>query len=343
MKILIVTDAWTPQLNGVVRTYEHLNKKLLEAGHDVHIISPQNFSNTVPMPGYKEINLVLFPYRKIKTLINDLGELDTIHIATEGPLGWAARKYCLKHRKKFTTSYHTQFPDYLARRVSKYLPILHKPFHTIGIKLVRRFHKPSNALLVTTQSMANQLIEWNFKPQIYPFTKGIDREIFKLGKKNLFDDLPRPIALYVGRLAIEKNIEDFLTMEWEGSKVIVGHGPDAEMLQKKYPDAYFVGTKTDQDLADHYRSADVFVFPSRTDTFGIVLIEALSCGLPLAAYNAIGPRDIITTDELGSLNNDLSTAAHTALKNGSPKERHQHVKEKYTWEIAMENFLNASK
>ncbi len=343
MKILIVTDAWAPQLNGVVRTYENLKEKLIEAEHEVYVISPQDFPNCKSMPGYKEIDLALFPYKKMKTLINNLGELNTIHIATEGPLGWAARKYCIKHNKKFTTSYHTQFPDYFARRVCKYFPFLYKSAHSIGIKYVREFHKPSNALLVTTQSMADQLISWEFKPQIYPFTKGIDKEIFNLGDATLFKDLQKPIALYVGRLAIEKNIEDFLKMTWKGSKILVGHGPDENMLKKKYPDAIFAGKKTSEELANHYRSANVFVFPSRTDTFGIVLIEALACGLPIAAYDVIGPRDVITSDKLGYLYDDLSVAAHEAMYCGSQQERHDHVREKYTWAIAMDNFLNASK
>jgi glycosyltransferase involved in cell wall biosynthesis len=340
MKIMIITDAWHPQLNGVVCTYEHLKENLEAQGHNVRIISPQDFKSRYTMPGYKEIDMVYGAYKPIKTYIEEYAP-DTIHIATEGLLGWTARKYCLKHKIKFTTSYHTQFPDYAAHRVTKYLPFLEQPTHALTVRLIKKFHAPSSALLVTTQSMASQLKSWGVKTPIHPFTRGVDTALFYPTISKVLDHLLRPIALYVGRLAIEKNIEEFLEMPWQGSKVIIGHGPDENMLKTKYPSAHFMGKKTKVDLADHYRASNVFVFPSCTDTFGIVLIEALACGLPIAAHNAIGPKDIIINDTLGSLNDDLSKAALKALKNGTKKDRHTHVIENYTWTKATAQFLMA--
>lgn len=341
MKILIISDAWLPQVNGVVRTYEYLKQYLEKDGHDVKVIGPSDFTRRFPMPGYKEIELVPFPYRRLAPKIEDFAP-EAIHIATEGPLGWAGRKYCIKNGVKFTSSYHTQFPDYVARRFSLFLPFLYKFIHGLGIKFIKKFHEASNSLLVTTESMANELKGWGIKPPIQKFTRGIDANIFHIGAQNLFSDLPRPIAVYVGRLAIEKNVEEFLEMDWQGSKVVVGHGPDEEMLRKKYPHAHFMGKKTGRELADHYRSADVFVFPSRTDTFGMVLIEALACGLPVAAHDVIGPQDVIIHHGLGFLREDLSQAAQKAMKKGSAVERNRYVNENYTWEKATEQFLKAT-
>ena len=340
MKILIISDAWHPQVNGVVRTYEYLNKTLEAQGHEVCVFGPAEFKYRFAMPGYKEIELVPMPYARLKRKIENFAP-DMIHIATEGPLGWGARKFCLRTGRKFTTSYHTQFPDYVARRLCYFIPCLYPVIHRLGVKMIRKFHAPSTAMLVTTKSMSDQLQQWGIKTPIFPFTRGIDTALFHPGKKKLFDDLTKPVALYVGRLAIEKNIEEFLSMPWQGSKVIVGHGPDKEMLQKKYPSAYFVGKKFGEELADHYRSADVFVFPSTTDTFGIVLIEALACGLPIAAHDAIGPRDVVVNDKLGALDNNLEKAAEQAMKKGCAQERHDYIKENYTWEKAAEQFLTA--
>jgi glycosyltransferase involved in cell wall biosynthesis len=342
MKILIISDAWKPQLNGVVRTYEYLKKTLENAGHTVKVIGPSSFKNRFPMPGYKEIELVPLPSKRLFRFIEEFNP-DAIHLATEGPLGWSGRKYCLKNNIKFTSSYHTQFPDYIARRLCYFLPFLYKFIHGLGVKVVKKFHEPATALLITTNSMAKELKRWGIKPPIQMFTRGIDTELFYPGEKNLFHDLPKPVALYVGRLAIEKSVEEFLEMEWSGSKVVVGHGPDEEILQKKYPQAIFTGKKTGKELADHYRSADVFVFPSRTDTFGIVLIEALACGLPVAAHNVIGPKDIIKHGSLGVLDEDLAKACKLAMSEKFvPKERFDYVVQNYSWQRAMEQFLEAS-
>lgn len=341
MKILVISDAWHPQINGVVRTYEYLGEALQNMGHDLHVIGPADFPFTISMPGYAEIKLALMPYNKLKTYIEDY-QADHIHIATEGPLGWAGRKYCIKNSVEFSTSYHTQFPDYLAKRISKFLPFLYNPVYRLAKNFVRKFHAPADILYTATPSLEKQLRDWNFAPPLKRLTRGAVLDLFYPGEQSHFKDLPSPIALYVGRVAIEKNIEDFLSMEWEGSKVVVGDGPSLQELKKQYPETLFTGKQEGKDLAALYRSADIFVFPSKTDTFGIVLIEALASGLPVAAYNVMGPCDIINESFLGALNDNLSLAAKQALNAPKTKEdRAQHVKEYYTWENAAKQFIEA--
>ena len=340
MKILTVSDAWLPQLNGVVRTYEYLNAELEKLGHSTHVIGPVHFPWRIPLPGYKEIELVLFPYRRLKKIIK-FHNPDHIHIATEGPLGVAARKYCVKHRYPFTTSYHTHFPDYLAQRVSKRLPFLYKPVRQMAIARLRRFHAPASSMFVATQSLENELRSWGFKTPMARLSRGVT-DIFRPEGKKAMQDLPKPIALYVGRIAIEKNLDAFLSMKWDGSKVIIGHGPAVEELQTAYPDAHFVGKKEREELAAYYRSSDVFMFPSKTDTFGIVLIEALASGIPVAAYDVTGPRDIITKPLLGFLGDDLAENAKKAIAyNGSAAQRHEHIREHYSWPAVAQQFLTA--
>ncbi len=348
MKLLIVTDAWHPQVNGVVRTYEHIITELEKTGHDTHVISPSDFPLTIPMPGYPEIHLALAPYKHLKRLIETQCP-DYIHVATEGPLGWAGRRYCIKHNKPFSTSYHTQFPDYTAKRVAKFFPFMYGPIykavHKLGRHYVRSFHSPADALMVATRSLEDELKSWGFETPFFRVTRGANLEQFYPGDKMHFHDLTEPIALYVGRVAIEKNLEDFLEMEWEGSKVIIGDGPNISALSQKYPDTHFLGTKEGEELAAYFRSADLFVFPSRTDTFGMVLVEALASGLPVAAYNVTGPKDIITNNTLGALHeHDLTEAARKALNNaGNPQDRAQHVKTHYNWKKAAEQFAIAMK
>lgn len=341
MKILIISDAWHPQLNGVVRTYEYLTEELVREGHEVKIIGPADFPLKIPMLGYAEIELVIGAYGRLAKMI-DAEKPHHIHIATEGPLGLAGRKYCVRRKIPFTTSYHTQFPDYVAKRVGHYLPFLHNPTHYLAKRFVRWFHAPAGAVLVATPSLEAQLREWGFTVPLLRFSRGVNLDLFFPGEKKLFRDLKKPIALYVGRIAIEKNLEDFLAMDWPGSKVLVGEGPSLPFLKSKYPDAHFAGKKTGPELAECYRSADVFVFPSRTDTFGIVLVEALASGLPVAGYDVTGPKDIITDSSLGALHeSNLGHAAREALKNGNPEERSRHVKQNYTWENAARQFLGA--
>lgn len=341
MKILIVSDAWLPQLNGVVRTYEYLIPPLCALGHDVRVIGPADFRFVVPLPGYKEIKLALFTGNLLEKLFKDAPP-SHLHIATEGPLGRAAMRVGKKLGLDISTCYHTHFPDYVAKRVRKIFPPLANPLRKFSIASLRRFHSRARVMFVATDSLKEELHSWDFTVPMAPLTRGVDKNIFHPGSKNLFGGLPRPVALYVGRIAIEKSIEDFLQMPWQGSKVVVGHGPDLEKLKKKYPDAIFTGKKTGMELGDHYRSADVFVFPSRTDTFGMVLIEAMACGLPIAAYNVTGPKDIVTNDCLGAVGDDLAAAAQKALQYGTAEQRHAHVHENYTWEKAAGQFISAA-
>ncbi|MCB1784553.1 MAG: glycosyltransferase, partial [Alphaproteobacteria bacterium] len=253
-----------------------------------------------------------------------------------------ARRHCLQNKIEFTTSYHTQFPDYVAKRFAWLIPPLYDAVHRAGIRNVRRFHAPSSAVFVATQSLAEQLESWNFKAPLKQMTRGVDFSVFHPGEKKILNDLKGPIALYVGRLAIEKNLEAFLNMDWPGSKVLVGDGPIRQSLQSRYPDALFAGKKTGHELADYYRAADIFVFPSKTDTFGIVLIEALACGIPVAAYKVTGPKDIITEGYLGALHEtDLAAAAQKALKSPDPAKSHAHVREFYSWETAGKQFFES--
>lgn len=341
MKILIVSDAWHPQVNGVVRTYEYIIDELEKRGHDCKVIGPADFPRRFPMPGYPEIELVVGAYKTLERKIEDYSP-DAIHIATEGPLGKAGRKYCLRTGFPFTTSYHTHFPDYVAKRLAKFMPFLYAPVKKAAISSIRNFHAAAAGMMVATKSLQDELTAWQFNTPMYRLTRGVNVDLFKPGEKTLFQDLQGPIAIYVGRVAIEKSIEDFLQMDWEGAKVIVGEGPSMKSLKKKYPDARFVGKKTGEDLAAHYRSADLFVFPSRTDTFGMVLVEALSSGLPVAAYDVTGPRDIIDQEFLGALHEDnLSLAAQKAFEQAEHREkRHRHVRENYTWPVAADQFLD---
>ncbi len=344
MRLLIITDAWRPQINGVVRTYEHINQELRDMGHEVDVIGPGDFPRQMPLPGYGEIKLALAPYRRLVKMIEDHAP-ESIHIATEGPLGWAARRYCLKNDLQFSTCYHSHFPDYLAQRAAKYLSALHAPVHETTKKAIRHFHAPSAAMMVATQSLEEELKDWGFENPMLRLSRGVDLGLFKPGEKTLFHDLPAPVALYVGRVALEKSIEDFLSMNWEGSKVIVGDGPSLAALSQKYPDAHFAGIKQGEDLARHYQSADLFVFPSKTDTFGMVLVEALACGLPVAAYDVTGPKDIITGDFLGALVgasvDNLSKASYKALESNKKQARHAHAASLYSWKNVAKQFTKA--
>ncbi len=340
MKILIISDAWKPQVNGVVRTYEHIGEELEKAGHEFRVIGPADFPWRLPMPGYSEIELTLSPYGRLKKIANDYNA-DAIHIATEGPLGQAGRKYCINQNYVFTTSYHTHFPDYAAKRVAKFLPFLARPVRNFLIGQLRDFHNSAAGIMTATQSLENELKDWGFDKPMHRLTRGAKLDIFCPGETELFQDLPRPVALLVGRVAIEKNLEAFLDMAWDGTKIVVGDGPDLAELKARYPDAHFVGKKEGKELGAHYRSADVFVFPSKTDTFGMVLIEALATGLPIAAYNVTGPRDIITAPYLGVLSDeDLGLAARQALSLAAQREeRCRHVQEHYTWPVVAQQFL----
>ncbi len=302
MKILIVTDAWRPQTNGVVSTLSHTVNCLRDFGHEVELITPDGF-RTIPCPSYPEIRVAVFPGAKVACMLEAFAP-DAVHIATEGSLGMAARRYCVRRGLYFTTSYHTQFPQYLRSR----LPI---PL-TLTYRWLRHFHGAARACMVSTRTMHRELEQWGFR-NVARWQRGVDTRLFRPLPKQ-FLDLPRPIAVYVGRLAVEKNIDAFLKMAWAGSKLVVGDGPERARLQASYPDAVFAGYRFGEDLVAHLAASDVFVFPSRTDTFGLVNLEAMACGLPVAAYPVTGPIDVVDDGVTGALDEDLARAAKRALR-----------------------------
>lgn len=303
MKIAIITDAWAPQVNGVVRTLAMVTAELRALGHQVLLVTPDQF-RTVACPGYPEIRLALAGARAVGGKLAGFAP-DAIHIATEGPLGWAARHWCLAQGRAFTTAYHTQFPQYLARRTGL-SPALFWP-------LIRRFHRSASAIMVATPTIAAELREQGLA-HIRPWSRGVDTAQFHPDHlpPDLFLRLPRPIQLYVGRVAVEKNIAAFLDNTHPGSKVVVGDGPALAGLRARYPQAHFLGKQSGAALAACYAGADVFVFPSRTDTFGLVLVEALACGTPVAAYPVAGPLDVLVP-QAGAMDEVLERAIARAL------------------------------
>ena len=340
MRIAICTDAWHPQVNGVVRSVSTTVGQLLERGHEVELITPSQF-RTMPLPGYSEIRLALAPRFGTRRTLSDFAP-EIVHIATEGPIGWSARGWCLAHDVPFTTAFHTRFPDYAAVRTGlsaeRFWP------------LMRRFHAPARAVLVSTPALGAEL-EQRGLPHWQLWTRGIDHDLFRPGHAPLpqLGSYPGPVLLYVGRVAPEKNLPQFLDAAVPGHKVVVGDGPDLDALRKRYPEVTFLGALTGEALARAYCSADVFVFPSRTDTFGLVLIEAMACGLPVAAYPVPGPLDIIGPDgrgpggtlpaTIGALNEDLGLAIRRALRMDPLAAAI--VGASYSWDRATDQFLAA--
>ncbi|MCC0029475.1 MAG: glycosyltransferase family 1 protein [Brucellaceae bacterium] len=306
MKLLIATDAWQPQVNGVVRTMGIVIDTMRARGHDVHVISPQDF-RSMPCPGYPEIPLAFARPRRLARMIEDYAP-DAIHIVTEGPIGFAARRACLRNGWHFTSAFHTRFPEYLRARAPIPVPLTHALF--------RRFHAASSNVLVPTQSILDDLKARGYG-HLKLWTRGVNRTLFHPGRRGE-SGLPGPVFAYVGRLATEKNIAAFLELALPGTKLVVGDGPQRGELEKRFPDAVFVGAKTGEPLAEAFASADVFVFPSRTDTFGLVILEALASGLPVAAYPVPGPLDILAKagPSAGVLDEDLAKAALGALELG---------------------------
>ncbi len=302
MRVVIVTDAWHPQVNGVVRTLSTTGRYLEKAGHEVSYITPEHFP-TVPCPTYPSIRLAVLPGRGVRRQLDELRP-DAIHIATEGPLGHAARRYCRRRSLRFTTSFHTQFPEYIRLRAP--LPL------SVSYAYLRRFHGRAAATLVPTASQIKRLEDRGFS-QLRLWPRGVDTSVFRPGDKGLYE-WPRPIMIYMGRVAVEKNIEAFLDARHPGTKVVIGDGPDLAQLEKAYPEAKFLGAKYGDDLAAHVAAGDVFVFPSLTDTFGLVLLEAMACGLPVAAFPVTGPIDVIEHGRSGILDEDLEAAIAGALK-----------------------------
>jgi len=325
MKIALVTDAWLPQTNGVVRTLSITVDHLRAMGHHVEIVEPGLF-RTFPCPTYPEIRLSLLPFRQLAERL-DRYDPDAVHVATEGPLGGAARRWCRSRRRAFTTSYHTQFPEYVRARVP--IPLALSYAH------LRRFHGAAAYTLVATPSMMRQLEARKFS-NLALWSRGVDTEIFRPRGKQ-FLDLPRPIWLYFGRIAVEKGVEDFLKLQLPGSKLVVGDGPATALLKQRFPQAHYAGYRYGEELARYVSCADVFVFPSRTDTFGLVLLEAMACGVPVAAYPVTGPCDVVLDGVTGALSEDLEAAARRALTlSGDACRRHAL---KYTWGAATQQLV----
>ena len=326
MRILIVTDAWSPQVNGVVRTLNAVIRELEAKGHDVRTINPAG-RPFWPMPFYPEITLTGTSAAEISAEISRI-EPDVIHIATEGPLGWAARRACLRDGLRFTTGFHTRFAEYAAARIP--LPgVL-----SIGWRTLRHFHKPSQAVMVPTRSIGMELDRRHFT-KVKIWTRGVDRAVFKPYERDHLP-FPRPIVLYAGRLAVEKGIDDFIKLKTPGSKVLVGDGPERARLEKLAPHAHFLGFRHGEDYARTLASADVMVFPSRTDTFGLVMLEAMACGTPVAAYNAPSPLDVVEDGVTGAIADSLEEAVERAAVIGRDRVREGSMK--FSWRSCADMF-----
>jgi len=339
LRICIVSDAWHPQVNGVVRTLDTLKRELKTMGHKVYMLTPKLFK-TIPCPTYPEIQLALGTRNRVPEIMQRWN-VDAVHIATEGPLGWAARGWCKKNSHPFTTAYHTAFPEYIAART----PLPAGLFYPI----FRKFHAPSHGVLVATPTVRDMLVERGFK-NIVPWTRGVDSAQFHPHTVAYETcKFKRPVQLYVGRVAVEKNIEAFLASNVPGTKVVVGEGPAKEKLQTRFPEVKFLGAKFGTDLAEAYGAADVFVFPSKTDTFGLVMIEALATGTPVAAYPVQGPIDVLGNKGTGpfpewnkpvaSLNKNLDVAIQDALT--FDRKDCADFAKLYNWQAVAQQFIAA--
>jgi glycosyltransferase involved in cell wall biosynthesis len=325
MKVAIVTDAWSPQVNGVVTTLQRTAAALGLLGHEARVFSAQGH-RTIPCPTYPEIRLALWPGKRLAADL-DVFAPDAIHVATEGPLGMAAARYCTERGFAFTTSYHTQFPQYVRKR----LPIPEE----VTYALLRRHHSQARRTLVATEHQRRELVANGFR-NVVLWSRGVDTELFRpRGREHL--QHARPIFAYLGRVAVEKNVAAFLDLDLPGTKVIIGDGPDRAALESRYPGAVFLGFKFGVELAQALSSADVFVFPSRTDTFGLVLLEAMACGTPAAAYPVTGPIDVVAQGVTGVLDEDLGRAARAALS--LDREACRRAAGEWTWERASTQFL----
>jgi glycosyltransferase involved in cell wall biosynthesis len=302
MRVMIVTDAWLPQTNGVVNTLAQTAAWLERFGHEVHLVAPRDF-RTIPCPSYPEIRVAIRPMPGLERSMDAFAP-QAVHIATEGPLGFAARRYCLRHGLRFTTSYHTQFPQYLRSRWP--IPLW------VSYAGLRWFHGAAHCCMVSTPGVESELRSRGFR-SLVRWRRGVDTELFRSRSKD-FLKFPRPIAAYVGRVAVEKNIDAFLAMRWRGTKIVIGDGPERARLKTQYPEAVYAGFRFGEDLAAHLAAADVLVFPSLTDTFGLVNLEAMACGVPVAAFPVTGPIDVVQDGLTGALDTDLARAAERALR-----------------------------
>jgi len=337
MKILVATDAWHPQVNGVVRTLGHVAREASSLGVDIEFLTPSEF-RTLPLPSYPEVRLALPPRGAVEQRL-DAAKPDAVHIATEGPLGHAMRRICMRRGIPFTTSFHTRFPDYIASRLK---PLPARWTSNTAWAWLKRFHAPGAAILAATPALQRELQSRGFHDvKLWP--RGVDAELFR---PRPLQDLPwpRPIFLTVGRLAVEKNVEAFLRLDLPGTTLVVGDGPARAQLEKDYPRAVFLGARQGEALAEIYAAADVFVFPSLTDTFGLVLLEALASGVPVAAFPAAAPRDVIGEAPVGALDDDLARACLAALE--CSREDCRDFALSMSWEasarVFLEHVLNAT-
>jgi glycosyltransferase involved in cell wall biosynthesis len=325
MRLLIATDTWHPQVNGVVRSIEHMVRHAEQFGAAIALIEPGQF-RSLPLPTYPEIRLGLARPSAIASRISEFKPTH-IHITTEGPIGFASRWVCLRHRFPFSTSYHTRFPEYVSARV----PVPERCVYWI----LRRFHNAAGAVLVATESLRHELAQRGFR-NIRLWTRGVDPAVFHPHLRRSLD-AKRPVSLYVGRLAVEKNLPAYLSLDLPGTKMVVGDGPARPALERAFPQARFLGTLEGEQLARAYASADLFVFPSRTDTFGMVLLEALASGLPIAAFPVTGPRDVLGDSGCGILDDDLQRAALKALD--VPRARCRAFAEGFDWQESARQFF----
>lgn len=325
MKIAIVTDAWYPQTNGVVRSLDTTSRRLRDLGHQVRVVTGEG-CRSIPLPTYPDIRLTVLPRRRVHAALHEFAP-DAVHIATEGPVGLSARSWCLRHGRRFTTSYHTQFPQYIRMRVP--VPV------AWTYRYLRWFHGAAERTMVATESMRSELKQNGFE-RVVIWSRGVDTELFRPQDK-LYLEAPRPIAVYVGRVAVEKNLESFLRLDLPGSKLVIGDGPDRARLQRAYPDARFTGFLYGEQLARHMAAADVFVFPSRTDTFGLVMLEAMACGVPVAAFPVTGPIDVVRDGVTGALDEDLGRAVERALTLDGARAR-RHALD-HSWQASAAQFL----
>ena len=325
MRILIATDAWHPQVNGVVRTLTSLARSAPALGAEIDFLTPDGFSS-LDVPTYPGLRMALPNRREIARRI-EAASPDAIHIATEGPIGWAARAYCRRHKLAFTTSYTTRFPEYIA--VRSIIPA------ALSYAVLRHFHAAAAMTMVATSSLKHELSARGFR-KLGTWTRGVDTDLFRPDDAVELD-LPRPIFMTVGRVAVEKNLEAFLSLRLPGSKVVIGDGPQKAALEHRYPMVRFLGEKTGQDLTSHLAAADVFVFPSLTDTFGVVQLEALACGTPVAAFPVTGPLDVIADYPVGALDTDLRSACIRAL--GMSRESCRSFALERSWENSARQFI----
>jgi glycosyltransferase involved in cell wall biosynthesis len=325
MRIAIVSDAWQPQVNGVVRTLAAVCGGLAAAGYETEVFGPDRF-RTIPCPGYSAIRLAVGAGAALGRQLAGFAP-HAVHIATEGPLGLAARAYCLAQDWPFTTAYHTRFPEYVHARCGVPLAWTYAA--------LRRFHAPSQGVMVATETVRRELAAYGFD-HLVAWTRGVDTALFRPGCAPAVE-LPRPVFLYVGRVAVEKNLPAFLDLDLPGSKLVVGDGPSLAALKRRYPQAHFAGAQSGEALVRHYAAADVMVMPSRTETFGLVLLEALACGVPVAAFPAAGPSDVIGDSGAGVIDDELGRAARAAL--AIPRERCLAHARRFSWQVSVDQFI----